>query len=110
MSLVRLIWANTGGSNIHLLPGLHPETAARPGFVRLRFDGEQITAILSEPAQIPTRVYGWGTPNFPKIAELITELSSDSPCLPRWTSSRTTWPRHSRPRRPVRRRRRRRSG
>jgi hypothetical protein len=54
----------------------HPATADRPGFVRIRFDWDQIPAILSNPALIPARVYGWGTPqfNFPKIAELICEL------------------------------------
>ena len=55
----------------------HPATTDRPGFARIRFDWDQIPAILSNPSLIPARMYGWGTPhlNFPKIAELTTELA-----------------------------------
>ena len=55
----------------------HPATATRPGFVRIRFDWDQIPAILSDPSLIPERVYGWGTPDldFPKIADLFGELT-----------------------------------
>jgi hypothetical protein len=60
-----------------IVPEDHPPTADRPGFVRIRFDWDQIPAILSDPALIPARMYGWGTPdlNFPKIAELLTEVA-----------------------------------
>jgi hypothetical protein len=54
----------------------HPEQEDRPGFVRVRFDWDQIPAILSDPKLIPERVYGWGTPDleFPKIADLLGEI------------------------------------
>ena len=54
----------------------HPATSERPGFARFRFDWDQIPATLSDSSLIPERVYGWGTPhlNFPKIAELVTEV------------------------------------
>jgi hypothetical protein len=54
----------------------HPPTPDRPGFVRIRFDWDQIPAILSDPALIPARLYGWGTPdlNFPKLADLLGEI------------------------------------
>jgi hypothetical protein len=54
----------------------HPPASNRPGFARIRFDWDQIPAILSDPALIPARVYGWGTPdlNFPKIADLVIEV------------------------------------
>jgi hypothetical protein len=35
--------------------------AGRPGFVRIRFDWSAIPQIVSEPAKLPERVYGWGT-------------------------------------------------
>ena len=41
-----------------------PAANGRPAFLRWRFDWDQIPAILSDPAQIPARLYGWGTPNF----------------------------------------------
>jgi hypothetical protein len=49
----------------------------RPGFARTRFDWDQIPAILADPALIPARVYGWGTPHldFPKLAELLAEVA-----------------------------------
>ncbi|MFC5830968.1 DUF6603 domain-containing protein [Nonomuraea insulae] len=55
----------------------HPATATRPDFVRVRFDWDQIPAILSDPSLIPARIYGWGTPDldFRKIVELVTELA-----------------------------------
>jgi hypothetical protein len=54
----------------------HPAAGDRPGFTRIRFDWDQIPAILSDPGLIPARVYGWGTPdlNFPRIADLLTAL------------------------------------
>jgi hypothetical protein len=36
-------------------------TATRPSFVRVRFDWAEIPKIVSEPLEIPKRVYGWGT-------------------------------------------------
>jgi hypothetical protein len=41
-----------------------PAANGRPAFLRWRFDWDQIPAILSDPAQIPARLYGWGTPTF----------------------------------------------
>jgi len=51
----------------------HEATPTRPAFGRVRFDWDQIPAILADPALIPARVYGWGTPslNFPALAERI---------------------------------------
>ena len=55
-----------------------PETTERPGFTRLRFDWDQIPAILQDPSLIPERVYGWGTPHlkFTRIAELVGQLAA----------------------------------
>lgn len=55
-----------------------PETDTRPGFTRLRFDWDQIPAILRDPSLVPERVYGWGTPHlkFTKIAELVGQLAN----------------------------------
>ena len=36
----------------------------RPDYTRLRFDWDQIPAILSDPSLIPERLYGWGTTDF----------------------------------------------
>jgi hypothetical protein len=54
----------------------HPPQDGRPGFVRVRFDWDQVPAILSDPKLIPARVYGWGTPDldFPKVADLLGEI------------------------------------
>jgi hypothetical protein len=54
----------------------HAETETRPAFGRVRFDWDQIPAILADPGLIPARVYGWGTPalNFPALAERIAAL------------------------------------
>jgi hypothetical protein len=41
-----------------------PAADGRPGYSRLRFDWDQIPAILSDPSLIPQRLYGWGTPDF----------------------------------------------
>ena len=54
----------------------HPPVTGRPGFVRVRFDWDQIPALLGDLSQVPARVYGWGTPDlaFAKIVELLSEL------------------------------------
>lgn len=56
----------------------HPPTAGRPGFVRVRFDWDQIPALLADLSLVPARVYGWGTPDlaFAKLVELVAELVS----------------------------------
>jgi hypothetical protein len=41
-----------------------PAAGGRPAFLRWRFDWDQIPAILSDPASIPARLYGWGGPSF----------------------------------------------
>jgi len=48
----------------------------RPGFMRWRFDWDQIPAILSDPGLIPQRLYGWGTPDFAftRLATVFTRL------------------------------------
>ena len=51
-----------------------PATNGRPAFLRWRFDWDQIPAILSDPAQIPARLYGWGTSDF-AFAVLSTVLA-----------------------------------
>jgi hypothetical protein len=53
-----------------------PAVAGRPGYSRLRFDWDQIPAILSDPSLIPQRLYGWGTPDFsfPKLAVVLAPL------------------------------------
>src|SRR5262245_56266375 len=57
-------------------PEHHTATADRPGFTRVRFDWDQVPAILSDPSLIPARVYGWGTPDldFPLLADLVGEI------------------------------------
>ena len=37
------------------------ETPTRPAFVLRRFHWDEVPKILTDPASIPTRVYGWGT-------------------------------------------------
>ncbi|MFD9193556.1 DUF6603 domain-containing protein [Streptomyces phaeochromogenes] len=53
----------------------HPPAAGRPAFVRIRFDWDQIPALLGDLSQVPARVYGWGTPDlaFVKLVELVAE-------------------------------------
>lgn len=52
-----------------------PEAAGRPAFTETRFRFDQLVAVASDPASIPTRLYGWGTPklDFPLIAEHVSE-------------------------------------
>src|SRR5215207_3981302 len=54
----------------------HEETATRPSFLLTRFRFEEIPRIITDPASIPARVYGWGTPDldFPLIANQVVEL------------------------------------
>jgi hypothetical protein len=53
-----------------------PAAGGRPGYSRLRFDWDQIPAILSDPLLIPQRLYGWGTPDFSftKLATVLAPL------------------------------------
>jgi hypothetical protein len=53
-----------------------PAAGGRPGYSRLRFDWDQIPAILTDPSLIPQRLYGWGTPNFsfPALATVLAPL------------------------------------
>jgi len=80
----------------------HPATSERPGFVRLRFDWDQIPAILGDLSLIPERLYGWGSPDltFRRSPRCSPSWWPGSGCPPRWTSCRTRWPPRSRPRRP----------
>ena len=51
-------------------------TAQQRGHVRTRFKWEEIPKIISEPASLPERVYGWGTPDlrFQLLAEHVGEM------------------------------------
>jgi len=53
-------------------------TATRPRFTRRHLEWDQIPAILGDPASIPGRLYGWGTPNFDfdSVARLLNELTN----------------------------------
>ena len=53
-------------------------TATRPRFTRRHVEWDQIPAILADPASIPGRLYGWGTPNFDfdSVARLLNELTN----------------------------------
>lgn len=53
-----------------------PPEGGRPGFTRTRFDWDQIPTVLADPATIPARLYGWGTPDFAfdRIAGVIAEF------------------------------------
>jgi hypothetical protein len=55
-----------------------PPADGRPGFSRLRFDWDQLPAILSDPGLIPARLYGWGTDDlkFEPLAQVLGELVS----------------------------------
>ncbi len=49
---------------LHVIQIEHVDAAAgRPTFSRVTFQWDQIPKIISEPAQLPARVYGWGTPD-----------------------------------------------
>jgi hypothetical protein len=54
------------------------ETPTRPGYTRVRFDWDQIPAILRDPGLIPQRLWGWGTPDFDfeAVAGLLWNLTS----------------------------------
>ena len=41
-----------------------PATATRPSFARTVIRWDSIPRVLSEPASLPERTYGWGTPDF----------------------------------------------
>jgi hypothetical protein len=55
-----------------------PAAAGRPGFTRVRFDWDQLPAILGDPGLIPARLYGWGTGDldFEALAQPLGELVS----------------------------------
>ncbi len=54
----------------------HEPTAGRPGFVETRFRFAEIPRVIADPLSIPTRVYGWGTPDlqFELVAGHLQEL------------------------------------
>jgi hypothetical protein len=54
----------------------HAQTPTRPAFARTRFAVDEIPQIVGDPASIPARVYGWGTPalDFPLVAEQLLDL------------------------------------
>jgi hypothetical protein len=41
-----------------------PGTATRPSYVRTHFRWEELPNVIKSPGDLPTRVYGWGTPDF----------------------------------------------
>jgi hypothetical protein len=51
-------------------------TAQQRGYIRTHFKWEEIPKIITDPASLPERVYGWGTPNlrFQLLAQHIGEL------------------------------------
>ncbi len=51
-----------------------PSTTARPSFIRTTFDWPQLPKIVSEPNELPKRVYGWGTADF-DIDNLIDHVA-----------------------------------
>ena len=55
-----------------------PAAGGRPGFTRVRFDWDQLPAILRDPGLIPARLYGWGTDDldFERLAQPLGELVS----------------------------------
>ncbi|HZC98816.1 MAG TPA: DUF6603 domain-containing protein [Actinomycetes bacterium] len=55
-----------------------PAAGGRPGFTRVRFDWDQLPAILRDPGLVPARLYGWGTNalDFEKLAQVLAELAS----------------------------------
>ncbi len=55
-----------------------PSTAQRPGYVRPRIKWQDIPTIVTDPASLPARVYGWGTPRlrFHLLIEHLAELLS----------------------------------
>ncbi len=51
-------------------------TSARPSIVRVEFLWSEIPKIISEPLELPKRVYGWGTPDLDaqKVVDHLAEL------------------------------------
>ncbi len=49
-------------------------TSTRPSITRVRFKWSEIPSILSEPLEIPKRVYGWGTADL-KIQRIVDHLA-----------------------------------
>ena len=51
-------------------------TADRPSFMRVKFKWGEIPKVVTEPAKLPERVYGWGTPDFDAalVLDHLTEL------------------------------------
>ena len=51
-------------------------TATRRGFLAVRFRADEIRRVVSEPQNLPERLYGWGTAdvNFNKLAGHLLEL------------------------------------
>ena len=41
-----------------------PATATRPSYVRTHFRWDELPNVIKSPSDLPTRVYGWGTPDF----------------------------------------------
>jgi hypothetical protein len=46
-----------------------PATVTRPAFARVHFHWDELPKIITDPAGLPARVYGWGGPDF--NAELL---------------------------------------
>jgi hypothetical protein len=53
-----------------------PAANGRPAYTRWRFDWEQIPVIFSDPGVIPSRLYGWGEPDFAfgRLATVLVPL------------------------------------
>src|SRR5262249_48459159 len=51
-------------------------TSSRRAFLRVRFDFDRFVGLLTAPASIPSRVYGWGTTtfDFERFADHLLEL------------------------------------
>ncbi|GIH07765.1 hypothetical protein Rhe02_58320 [Rhizocola hellebori] len=71
------LWAPRMYGTLHALGVIAyeyvPSANGRPDHTRLRFDWDQIPAILSDPSLIPERLYGWGTTDF-AFGRLATAL------------------------------------
>ena len=55
---------------------IFPATAQQRAIVRTRFKWEEIPKIIEDPASLPERVYGWGTPDlrFQLLAQHVGEF------------------------------------
>ena len=53
-----------------------PSGSGRSSFIRTKFKWQEIPKIITEPAELPARVYGWGTPalNTDRFIHHIAEL------------------------------------